>query len=336
MSGVPKWTEVELAVAVLSELAQLTARKLGERERVRQAALQQARERQLAQTRASEVRLLEAAVGGGDATGSGPAQEALRRLAVAAGEAEILQAIAYSRFVRARLKQAPSEASADLSAAREQVEVQLRLSDEEANLAELERDPVVGVWLSGDLVQARLELTGLASLMGQGSWVDLHQRLEEFHQAVESKLAWAAEQQRKADQRDYVAAKMRECLAALGLAQISSPRKEHADHPMSATVITASVDQGRTLEVSVPFQDGGDEQVFYTVGGFNLHGVFTVGGEQSECPEAQVLLERLHEELAAQGVNTNGLHWEKQPRQSRQGMAKALPISREDEDDASS
>lgn len=170
----------------------------------------------------------------------------------------------------------------------------------------LKADPAVMRWHSHTMVQLDNELK-LAKQTIASEQFDQPNHIWAKVQAQEKQIVEEANTaQLKADKRDYITQSIVATLQDMGFG-ILSIENEHAGHPSSAKIFTATA-AGRAISVSVPVEG----QVWYDVDGYSKNTVASVadGSPVAICDEAEAVLIEMHTALQqAFGIQMGEILW---------------------------
>ncbi|MGC5052852.1 hypothetical protein ACLQ2S_15525 [Micromonospora sp. DT48] len=148
----------------------------------------------------------------------------------------------------------------------------------------------------------------------------LRERIKQVAVATDARL----------DQLDRMALIVEAASAALpaaGLRVVPDSLTERAD----AVVFLAERADGSAVELTVHAGDGSGNRLEYRTDGSDTVVERTVDGQSSRCDLTEELLERFHTELAGQGVEADGLHWEGKPAIPRPPARQALTRPAQDD-----
>ncbi|MGB2567906.1 hypothetical protein ACPFP2_05565 [Micromonospora citrea] len=176
-----------------------------------------------------------------------------------------------------------------------------------------------GVAVDGE-AELRAEVTGLRREAAGGNadrWerrvADLRGRVEAVTAATDARL----------DQLERVALIVEAASAALPAAGLRVVPDSLTERP-DAVVFLAERADGSAIELTVHAGDGDGNRLEYRTDGSDTVVERTVDGRTSRCDLTEELLERFHVELAGQGVEADGLHWEGKPGEPRPPARQAL------------
>jgi hypothetical protein len=146
--------------------------------------------------------------------------------------------------------------------------------------------------------------------MHESRW---RQRLTRLRAAAEEV---AADVDLRLDQLDRMAIVIEAASAALPAAGLQVVDGSLAEDDGRVSFLARRSD-GSPIELIVHAGDGRGSRLEYRIEGADIVVEQDAGSTVSRCDLTEDLLERFHTELSAQGVETDGLHWEGKPSQPR-------------------
>jgi hypothetical protein len=224
---------------------------------------------------------------------------------------------------RATVDQARAQQAAEQLAAEKTVDEMAQV------VAGIQADPNVMRWVAPAVEEMTEKVEQARRRFKAGERGGLEQVLAALRAEEQALVEKANAAQLKADQRDYIAASLRQVLENMGFI-VGKSREEHEGHPATALLLNAVNAQGQGLSVSVPV----DGEVWYDVDGYALSTESKVGGGTAAvCDEAEAVIDELHEALEQEfEVRTGELMWENKDPQRILRSADELPRSGDAED----
>lgn len=145
---------------------------------------------------------------------------------------------------------------------------------------------------------------------GTGTMSSAETDLRKLHTANGALETELEEWMRRLDRAAAVAAAVVAAAPRAGLRVVPGSFVRESGHLMFRTTRT---DDASTLDVDVAAGDGGKVSIDYHGAGSDFRTELTTDGQEKRCDLTAEILTRLHTELAAEGVGTDGLHWEGKP-----------------------
>lgn len=234
------------------------------------------------------------------------------------GEAK---ALALARLGTSRVTSTQARQLAEIQRAQQLLATQEAIRRAECAVAGLAADPAVQRWEQ----TARTELQTRLEAIRQSQNVD---EADALVIAAAQLVARAEQAERHEVHRQVVCEKTCQALAALGFAvQGGYPQPHEPATPRSLTLILARRGTEDIL-IGVPHEK---RELHFALPGHPRHDTVGVNGDtERTCPEAELELGRLQEELGRVGVRTGDLTWEGKPAsRPPAGSAVARPNSAE-------
>lgn len=172
----------------------------------------------------------------------------------------------------------------------------------------------------GEESALRAELTALRQEAASGNVDRWERRVAGLRDRVEAVTAATDSRLDQLDRMALIVEAASAALPAAGLRVVPDSLAERAD----AVVFVAERADGSPVEMTVYAGDADGNRLEYRTAGSDIVVENGVDGEISRCDLTEELLERFHAELADQGVETDGLHWEGKPGQPRPPAVEAL------------
>ncbi|WP_267254249.1 hypothetical protein [Catenulispora rubra] len=145
---------------------------------------------------------------------------------------------------------------------------------------------------------------------GAGALSSADADLRKLHTANGALETELEEWMRRLDRAAAVAAAVVAAAPRAGLRVVPGSFVRERGHLMFRTTRT---DDESTLDIDVAAAEGDKVSVGYHGTGTDFRTELTTDGQEKRCDLTAEILTRLHTELAAEGVGTDGLHWEGKP-----------------------